>query len=1485
MNPRNNGHRIGVRLAIAAATACAVSTGHIAVAQDNSLAELNSAVAELAAVAANPATPATPADLVITEILPNTTGHDEFEFFEVHNAGTAPVTIGEGEYTFAYSYDDAADTSRDRALALEETVTVAPGETVVIWLNYTAANIDSFARSEQDFRDFYEMDDSARVLRATGQAGMANGGDRGVRVLYNGEVSGWSHYPSGSAGVQLGIEFGIPAAGEQAAAVVGTQTAPSPGVIHSGQLIPGGTVTPEEPEVPEEPGTPELDEAIFDGLTPPAEAAPLILTELLANSDNVGGSDAYEFIEVTNTTAEPIDFSDYTLNYLYPQDEFTNTNAAVWASQPGDVIIAPGASLVFWIKNGPNDELTAVDFNAAYGTDLTAGEDLVEINSGGMANGSSRGIQIQTNTGEIINRGYYNMAGASDVELNRSLNYAVDAADLLKQTLLGNASPTPGTAHTTQLPTPLQAVAADADAPVVIDTTSGNPTPGEAFTFSFEATDNELVRTLTLNLRSNISTEPQAINLTTAADGSYSWQLPAADITGKVWFEYTVTATDGTNTITTDTTRLDVEGANTDPVRLNLTDNQWVNGTTDIIGASDTFGETVDVLLDDAPVTTSPSLPSAPTFAMEVTQTDVFFRNGILAGGEELLIFDEGTYERIESVSTAVPLYNITEDGSLTVSVYAGTKAAAAIDLNENNDDFQIRNLRLILPDGRTLTPAGITDQQEWLKMGDSAGKLDFFDATFALPEDAFTGVTHAWDTTGMADGEHTVTVTRADGETLSRTVRVDNTGPELTITGVSEGAELRGAVEITATAADAGAGVESIETLLNGERVELPFTTGSLDLEAGEHTITVRAQDKVGNRTEQTITFTTPDENPISGDFAPTNGATVAAGDVTLTARANDPSGDDLDLTFLEADTPALDSGRVRMAGGSVADAATTDRADATNLSQGDVDKLIGTDGLGTEVSSDTAFPYQLFEVDAAADLTADTQLRVNWAGNADGRAQVILYALKGSQWVELDRHLTGADAEDFTLAGLVNAAEFAEDGTVTVLVQHSEGFAGPDHTTRESDVEAAHPDDVPRSDYDFTLAWESDTQYYNEEFPQHQVKIHDYLLEQRENKNIQFLFHTGDVVDNYDQPEQWENAVPQYDRLDAAGLPYSILAGNHDVDYVNDDFTEFSRHFGEDRFADNPWYMESFQDNRGHYDLFSAGGIDFINVAMGWAPGDNAIAWMNEVLAQHPERVAILNLHEFMLTTGGLGPIPQRILDEVAATNPNVRMIMSGHYHDAYQRTDNFDDDGDGTAERTVTSMLFDYQGLPEGGLGYLRLLHFDNEGEKMMVRTYSPSLEDYNSEEPSLMGPVEDPWMYQEFDLPYAQLGIVPENRTLTSDSFSVDFLTFEEIGSVADVPSGTTASVVWEDVEEGHHNWYVRTEDPHGGVEISAVQSFIAGEGAIDNGGDGSSVGSSDSGRAGFLGAIGGFLAGAAALTGAAFAFIPNLWEQVVGALKR
>ncbi len=348
------------------------------------------------------------------------------------------------------------------------------------------------------------------------------------------------------------------------------------------------------------------------------------------------------------------------------------------------------------------------------------------------------------------------------------------------------------------------------------------------------------------------------------------------------------------------------------------------------------------------------------------------------------------------------------------------------------------------------------------------------------------------------------------------------------------------------------------------------------------------------------------------------------------------------------------------------------------------------------------------------------------------------------------------------------------------------------------------------------------------------HQEAIHSYFLDRRDELNLQYVFHTGDIVDDYDVIPQWDRAAVQYDRLDRAGLPYGVLAGNHDVGHDVGDYTNYGTYFGEKRFADNPWYGGSYENNRGHYDLVSAGGIDFLMLYTGWLPDDASIAWMNDVLKRYPDRVAIVAQHEFILTTGGLGAIPQRVLDEVVAPNPNVRMVMSGHYHDAFLRTDAFDDDGDGVDDRTVYSMLFDYQGLPEGGLGYLRLLHFDNEGERMMVRTYSPSLDRYNSDEPSLLGPADDPYAQQEFELTYDQLGIEPRERTLGTETFSAEVLGTTEIATFSDVPSGTILSATWPVPDEGERGWYVRSTDPYGAVDRSRVALFSVAAASVEPG---------------------------------------------------
>ncbi|GAA3596348.1 metallophosphoesterase [Agrococcus terreus] len=1422
------------------------------------------------------AAPAATWPLVVTEIVPNPTGADHFEYVEVVNTTDAPLTLGDGGYELAYGYADDDDTSRDVPLSAPAGTVIPAGGAAVLWLSYTSSNgsVDSPSFSEDDFRAFWAERGGAedyQLVRVTGQAGMANGGGRSIRVLGpDGAIVGWSFYPSGSTGEDEAAQFRTPEdAGERSMPLLAGNAAPSPGIVDPAQLedrSPAPEPEP-EPEPQPEPGEP------IPGPAPDSTVGTLLLTELVVDSTNVGGSDGYEFIELYNTTTEPVPMADHRLRYLYPD----SGSSALWALEPSDAVIAPGGALVIWVKNGGNADLDRDDFNAFWGTSIPEAG-LVETAVGGMANGSARGMEVITATGVPVSTGFYNMGGARDVETDRGLAYGVDPEDFGQQRLLGSRAATPGAVEADQVPTELTVPAPDAAAPTVDDRTVDRIQPGEAFAIEATIADDTLVRRVTLQLRSDLDEGFTDVNLERGEGDAYAHAIEAVDLTGKAWYEYRFVASDGRNVAETEVVRVPVEGVDTSPVRLSVEDGDLLSGTASVSAAGESYPSGVELAIDGAAVSpTAPQLERAPVFAIDVTATDARFRNAIVLPGEGatvdercragdvLTIFERGTYAATETITAEVPLDAIALGEGLELLVSAGTKAWPCEDANENNDDFSFSNPRLVLPDGRTLQPDGYAGGS--IAMGDSNdGQYDTYPASFAIPDDAFVAVAHAWDTTVAADGEHVVSATDGSASAEAHVV-VDNTAPEVTTTATADrvdGERLQGAIVLDAEATDATSEVAEVVATLDGVEVALPHETSTTELAAGEHRLVVTATDAAGNASEETRTFTTAVEDPAVELLSPADGATVAGDEVELSARATDPTGDDLDVVFREGHAFDAADAAVTASAGETRDALAppADR-EGVELDAAQREALAAIGGGTVATASADALPYQAFDV-AVPEGASDATLRVRWDGSANAGAKVLLHVWNaaGGAWERVDEHSTTAEGETFALAAEVAAADRVVDGTARFLVQHSEGWAGAPQSDRGTAVTPAHPDDTPRGDYDFTLGWESDTQYYNEEFYDHQLAIHQYFLEQREAIDLQYVFHTGDIVDERDQGYQWENADAAYRMLDEARLPYGVLAGNHDVGNFEEDYGTYGQYFGEARYAGSPWYAESYEDNRGHVDLFTAGGIDFVVVAMSWDPGDAEIAWMNEVLAQHPERVGIINLHEYLLTTGGLGPVPQRVQDEVVATNPNVSMVMSGHYHDAYTRFDSFDDDGDGVDDRTVTQMLFDYQGLPEGGLGYLRLLQFDNEGAEMRVRTYSPSLEDYDADDPSL--PAED----QDFVVSYETLGIEPRDKELVGDGFRAEVLTGAAIdgadaaedgaviGEALDAASGEVVSVAWAP-GEGTHGWYVTATDAFGGEVRSEVRTVTleagdGGPGGGDQGGDDQGGGDQGGGDQGGVG---------------------------------
>lgn len=259
-------------------------------------------------------------------------------------------------------------------------------------------------------------------------------------------------------------------------------------------------------------------------------------------------------------------------------------------------------------------------------------------------------------------------------------------------------------------------------------------------------------------------------------------------------------------------------------------------------------------------------------------------------------------------------------------------------------------------------------------------------------------------------------------------------------------------------------------------------------------------------------------------------------------------------------------------------------------------------------------------------------------------------------------------------------------------------------------------------------TIAWFSDTQYYSKTYPETFFAMTQFLRDYAEKMNLGYVIHTGDLVQDYDDDVQWRAASDAMGILD--GIASGVLAGNHDVDGTKENYSYFSRFFGESRYKSAPWYGGGERDNRCHYDLIELDGTQYIFVYLSFSPDEASIDFANKAFSSYPERVGVLCVHEYLDTDSTLRSIGKTLQKRVVQPNPNVFLVLCGHRYTSDWIEASFDDDGDGVPERTVYQIIANYQSFfREGGRGYLRLMRVDRGAGIIRMFTYSPVLDDFN------------------------------------------------------------------------------------------------------------------------------------------------------------
>jgi hypothetical protein len=251
------------------------------------------------------------------------------------------------------------------------------------------------------------------------------------------------------------------------------------------------------------------------------------------------------------------------------------------------------------------------------------------------------------------------------------------------------------------------------------------------------------------------------------------------------------------------------------------------------------------------------------------------------------------------------------------------------------------------------------------------------------------------------------------------------------------------------------------------------------------------------------------------------------------------------------------------------------------------------------------------------------------------------------------------------------------------------------------------------------------SDTQYYSEKYPYIYSNITDWIAAKQDELNISYVIHTGDIVDNFQILNEWINASKSMRELDAAKIPYGVLAGNHD-NALSNFHLFYNLFFGRWRSHKNGLFAGSIFGNQNHYDLFSINNSDFIVLYLSYGISSFEFIWADTILQQHADRHAIIAVHAYIERGGDYILQGAKIFNELVVPNDNVFMVLCGHKHDVELNTKTIEN-------RTVYEILANYQSEPLGGSGYIRLLQFAIEDELLYVKTYSPYLDDYNYHPP--------------------------------------------------------------------------------------------------------------------------------------------------------
>ncbi|MGW1208327.1 metallophosphoesterase [Streptomyces sp. NPDC002499] len=839
-------------------------------------------------------------------------------------------------------------------------------------------------------------------------------------------------------------------------------------------------------------------------------------------------------------------------------------------------------------------------------------------------------------------------------------------------------------------------------------------------------------------------------------------------------------------------------------------------------------------------------------FTVGSNSIEARYQNYLLINGQKHVLDSDFVSQHVDLAlpnEWLVPGWN-------TVDVVTGTYATSC---GNNHDDFALS--------GITLTPASGTAEGRMLKgsysfgdgnCGDNVNPLTEVDLEFFV-EGPAQGLRADLDTKKIDDGTHTLAATSKSGKTATRVLATDNSAPRVTASTPAAGQKITATVVLDVRIDDPSGVVSGPDAKLDGHPIQLGASIGP-GLSAGEHTLSVSGTDSLGNSGTREVKFRSAGIPDTPADLTPKSGTTDAGKNVTLSARVAEPDGGKVSATFSEAEI--LTPGRVYQGTAPTVPTTLKVRGERRVKAAG----LEPADGKTLDAPAAEDVTFQRFDVEVNGHVDAPV---LRWEGVIDPErlAALRVWNTAAKRWDVLTSTRGAADGE--TVLTTVVDRTYIDHKQIHVMVTGEDPFA--------DDIDAGDPNSFADPDsYDFSIVHYTDTQYLSEgaveqETPEERAvwekaygDVSRWIVANKDQRKIAYVAHTGDIIENNirkpaDEATQkqvvgeMEVSSEQQKILDDAGVPNGVIAGNHDNQSGTENGPDaiYNKYYGPQRYEalskgwehaeyGGPWRTG---DNQNHYDLFSAGGLDFVVVGLSYGVTREEAEWADSVFKRYPDRNGILLSHDYLAPSNnpdGRGaafspPDGSMLYKTVVQNNPNVFLILAGHEHGVGTNVK----PRVGEVAHDVVELLADYQfytvsadrlGLTEiggyqpdtqlqFGASFFRMLQFNVKRAELTVDTYSPLLDEFGSTEYDTL---------HRYDGTEDNM-VLPVDLSSRRTTFQTDSLALYNPVSVigrAKVDSGKVASVTWKGLRPGTtHAWFVTARSTGGGVTASEPRVFV------------------------------------------------------------